>query len=123
MPPLRSVASAMMRGISAFRPAAGVPPGGGSIVAEIGREQHGALEQVLDRRARHPQRKAAAEEWPTSVSGADGTVTRNTRGNREIVLELADIADIAARSRGAVAADIGSQMSRRRGWPAPCDIA
>ena len=43
--------------------------------------------------------KPPPEEWPTSVSGADGTVLRNTGDEiGEIVLELADIADIAARA-------------------------
>ena len=42
------------------RPAAGTRPGGRRVVAEIGREHHEALEQVLDRRARHAQREAAA---------------------------------------------------------------
>ena len=41
-------------------PAAGIRPVGRGVVAEIRREQHGAREQVLDRRCRHAQREAAA---------------------------------------------------------------
>ena len=59
-------------------PAAGIRPGGRRVVAEIGREQHDALEQVLDRRARHAQRKAAAGGMTDQGQRRDGTALRNT---------------------------------------------
>ena len=51
--------------------------------------------------------KPPPEEWPISVSGAIGTGLAHYADEiREIILELAEIADVAARARGAVAADI-----------------
>ena len=88
-------------------PAAGIRPRGRRVIAEIGRQQHGAIKQVLDRRARHPQRKAAA--GGVADQGQRG-VRRGLAHDRDeigkVVLELAEIADVAARARIAVAANI-----------------
>ena len=99
-------------------PAAGIRPGGRRIVAEIGREQHGAREQVLDRRARDAQRKAAAGGM------ADQRQRRCRRGLAndrdeigEVIFELADIADVAAGARRAMAANVdrkGFHAARRQ---------
>ena len=52
--------------------------------------------------------KPPPAEWPISVSGAVGRGLADHRDEiGEIVLELADIGDIAAGARRAVAADIG----------------
>ena len=62
--------------------------------------------------------KPPPEEWPTSVSGAVGAVLRRIGDEiGEIVLELADIADVAARARRAVAAHVdrkGLDAARRQ---------
>ena len=43
--------------------------------------------------------KPPPEEWPTSVSGASGDGLAHDRDEiGEVVLELADIADVAARA-------------------------
>ena len=59
-----------MRGMSGVRPAAGTRPGGRRIVAEIGRQHHEALEQVLDRRARHAQAQSRRRRNGRSASAA-----------------------------------------------------
>ena len=93
--------------MSALRPAAGVRPRRWRVVAEIGREHHGALEQVLDRRGRHAQRKAAARGMSDQRHRRHRhDLAQKRREIGQIVLELADIADIAAGAGGAVAAQI-----------------
>ena len=87
-------------------PAAGVWPVGRGIVAEIGREQHGARKQVLDRRCGNPQGETATGGVTDQGQRRLGAGLANHRNEiSEIVLELADIADIAARTRRAMAAN------------------
>ncbi len=118
MPILRSASEPEEARNVGAGPAAGIRPVGRRVVAEIGREQHGAREQVLDRRAATRSAKPPPAEWPISVSGAVGDGLADHRDEiGEIVLELADIGDIAARSRGAMAANVdrlGLDAARRQ---------
>src|SRR5439155_13564025 len=88
-------------------PAAGIPPAARGVIAEIGRKQHGALEQFLDRRARHAERKAAAGGMADQRQrGGRDTLAHDSDKIGKVVLKLTDITDIAARARGAVAANV-----------------
>ena len=78
-------------------PAARILAVGRRVIAEIGREQHRADEEVLDRRACHAKRKATTGGMAEQGDRRTRVRLPYRRGEvGEIVLEPADIADIAA---------------------------
>ena len=96
-------------------PAARGPIGRG-IIAEIGRKQHGARKQVLDRRTRKAKRKATARRVAKQRQRRSGRgLAHDCDKILKIVFELADIGDVAARAGAAMAANVG-----RVGLDAPC---
>ena len=80
---------------------------GRGVVAEIGRKQHGARKQILDRRACNPKRKAAAGGVTEQRQRFVGRRLADQRHQiRHVVFELADIGNVAAGAGAAMAADV-----------------
>jgi hypothetical protein len=79
-----------------------------SVMAEIGRKQHRPPKQVLDRRTGHTQREATAGGVAEQRNGRVRiALPHESHEVGHVVLELTEIADIAAHARAAMAADVG----------------